>query len=240
MITRGNLLAVAVLLVGGLLAGCGDDSEPASEAKAPTTAASSAAPAEAPEGRLLTAELAKAALPTVDEVPGEGWVASEVPPPNASTVEPASCSPVYTEVQPDNPIYKDKVAGNAAVSFGSESPAGFSQVVVDVRSFTNAADSLLPINAGSLVDKCPSFTVIEDGEKIDTAVKKLTPIAVGDKQLAIQFSAEIQGTPAFITVVQASIGHNLVTIAHSSTIAGDPVKSYEPLVNGILKDLAAA
>ncbi|GAA3396250.1 hypothetical protein [Cryptosporangium minutisporangium] len=244
MFTRSAALAAVTCALALALTGCSNDSDPATEpaadGKASASTSPSPSPSEAPEGRLLTAAEAKAALPAVTDLPGSGWQATPIPPDSGeSKVEPASCARLWSETATDHSGYKPKIAAVESTGYGTEA-TGFTEVFFEVASWTNAADSGLPIEASSAVDECASFTVTDDESTDRMTARKLTPLALGEKQAAIQMSFTVEGTPVYLTWCQFAVGHNLISVAHGSTAAGDPQKTLEPAIRGILTDLEKA
>ncbi|WP_143175272.1 hypothetical protein [Cryptosporangium aurantiacum] len=225
------------------LTGCSDDSDSATKPAAVDQPAPSASPSpsEAPEARLLTAAEAKAALPALTDLPGSGWKATPVPAEDGdSQVEPASCAPLWNQVATDYSGYKPKIAVMENTGYTAEAPGSYTEVLFEVASWTNAADSALPIEAGASADQCASFSATEPDGTYPVTAKKLTPLALGEKQSAIQFTTTVEGITVYFSLYQFAVGHNLVSVLQSSTGADNPQTTFEPVIRGILADLKKA
>ncbi|TQS42263.1 hypothetical protein [Cryptosporangium phraense] len=231
MFTRAPSLLATALVLGVTLAGCSSNPEPIVEKTNPAPS-----PSEAPEGRLLTPAEAKAALPAVSELSGDGWTAGETPLDESDpTVEPASCKPLYVQFPTDFAGYRPKLAAKESVTFSNESSN--TQTVYEVSSWTQAPDAGLPLAAGALVDRCPSFTVTDADGTDDMTATKLKPLAIGEKRIAVQLTSQEQGTTIYLTVFEAVVGHNLIAVAQGGTEPGDPQQSFAPLIQHMLRRL---
>jgi hypothetical protein len=233
-------VATAVAL-GAALAGCGSENDATAEAEdKPSASASSAAPTEKPEGRLLTAADAKAALPAVGELPGSGWSNTPVATEESSpTVTPAKCAPVMNELSTDFGGYKPKLAAKEGVKFTNES-AGETELLFEVASWTNEADANLPLAAAELVDDCKSFSASDEGTTLEFTAEKLTPLAIGEKQTAVHLAASFQGATVHLIVHEMKVGHNLISLVQTSPDATDHAKEYQPVVEAMIADLQKA
>ena len=238
MFLRASVLVATAITLSAVLAGCGDDTEAPAKAGGDAPAASESAAAEKPEARLLTAEQAKAALPTAADLPGSGWKTAPADPDESHpTVTPASCSPVMNEISTDFLGYKSKLAAKQNVTFNNE--ASRRAVLFEVASWTNEADSALPLAAAKLADKCKSFTAAEEGVELAFTAETLTPLPIGEERTAVRLTAAYQGTKVHLTVYQAKIGHNLVSMVQTSSDAADHSSEYQPALEGIVADLKA-
>ncbi|WP_157018290.1 hypothetical protein [Cryptosporangium arvum] len=238
MLTRGPLLAVTALLVGVALSGCSsDEPEPAADVKAVESSAAEA-PAEKPEGRLLTAEQAKAALPAITAMPGSGWTAAEGDDGTQAKVTPASCAPLMNEFDSDFPGYQPKMATRQTVTFSNE--ATTTDVEFQVVSWKEAADSGLPLAAGKLVDSCKKFTASDGETALDMTAERTDPLPVGDEQIGVHFTASYQGASVYLSVFEARVGHNLLSVAVTSGDAAAKTADYKPVLDSMISELKAA
>ncbi|GAA3396251.1 hypothetical protein GCM10020369_72270 [Cryptosporangium minutisporangium] len=228
-------------LVGAALAGCGSENDSPAEAEdKPAASASAAAPADKPEGRLLTPADAKAALPTVSEMPGKGWTSTAVSTEESSpTVTPAKCAPVMNELSTDFGGYKPKLAAKEGVKFTNQA-TGQTELLFEVASWTNEADAGLPLAAAELADDCKSFTATDEGTTLEFTAERLTPLPIGEKQAAVRLTASFQGTKIYLTVFEAKIGHNLISMVQTSPESTDRANEYKPIVESIIADLQKA
>jgi hypothetical protein len=237
-----SFVVAATVALGAVLAGCGSEtgSSPDSATDNVTTSASPTAAAEPAEGRLLTPAQAKAALPAVSELTGSGWTASATPPDDEPDpkVTPASCDPLMNQISTDYAGYKPKLAAKESITFTNET-SGHTEVLFEVASWTNAADSALPLAAAELADRCKTFTGTDADISIEFTAEPLTPLKIGEKQAAVRLTAAAQGTKIHLTVFEAKVGHNLISVVQTSTNPTDQ-SEYKPLIDGILSDLGAA
>jgi len=231
---------VTALLVGVALAGCGDDSEPTSQKAAAENTAAAATPSEAPEGRLLTSQEAKAVLPAVTDLPGSGWKPSPTGADESDPkVSPESCSPVMNEISTDFLGYKSKLAAKENVTFANDT-TGQTELLFEVASWTEEADSGLPLAAAKLADQCKSFTATGEGVELKFTAETLSPLPIGDEQAAVRLTADYQGTKVYLTVFEAKIGHNLVSMVQTSPEPTDRSAEYKPILDAMLAKLKAA
>ncbi|WP_143175271.1 hypothetical protein [Cryptosporangium aurantiacum] len=237
MFTRTSLLIAAAVALSAALAGCGSENDSADTADKPATSASPTGGAEKPEGRLLTAADAKAALPAISELPGSGWTTA---PASTETTEPKvtpeKCSPVMNEISTDYTGYKSKLAARENITFTNEA-AGQTELLFEVASWTNEADSQLPLTAAQLVENCKTFSATEEGLTLEFTAETLTPLQIGEQQAAVRLAAEFQGTKIYLTVFEARIGHNLISMVQTSPDPTDKSNEYKPLVESIVTDL---
>ncbi|TQS42262.1 hypothetical protein [Cryptosporangium phraense] len=233
----GFRLATAIALFA-VLTGCDAiNDEIDAESASPSASAS---PAEARERRLLTPAEAEAALPTVSDLGGTGWTAGPSSTDDAQpTVMPARCAPLVTAIATDFPAYKSKLAANESRTFTNET-GSYTAATYEIASWTNAADSALPIDAAQVVDRCTSTLTVSlpDGTVQTFTPKRLPALPIGDKQVAMQFSASNHGVKFYLTIFEATIGHNLITVSQTTRSPDDLQKAFEPLIKGILADLA--
>jgi hypothetical protein len=250
--TRTRFLVAAAALLCTALAGCqstdSGTSTSGTDAPSPTKAASSAAAAAAPEDQLLTAEKAKAALPTAAELPA-GWtvkVVSAQDPAVASdaaklagqiTYKPAACQAFYDRVSASNAAAKAANAIQAAAVATPASGPG-TTAVFSVSSFANAADSSAPLEASKGFDACKSFTATSKLGTYSYEVSRLTPPALGDAQSSFLMTVTVSSVTVHLTVVMVQLGHNLISVVETGTSATAPVP-YEPILKAMVTKLAA-
>ncbi|MFI5956617.1 hypothetical protein [Cryptosporangium sp. NPDC051539] len=239
MFTRLSLSVATAVALAAALSGCGTISDAVADATA--SASPSPSPTEAREGRVLTSPEAKSALPVLTDLTGSGWKpGTPTADDDQPSVTPAECAPLVTATSADFPDYKSKLAVREEVTFTNES-SGYTDLNFEVASWTNAADSALPIDASALIDKCTSTITgtYADGTVQTITAKRLTPLPLGDKQVAMQFYATNSGVTVYLSVFEATFGHNLITAVQTSTSSEDPQKTFEPVINGIIADLSA-
>ncbi|GAA0282721.1 hypothetical protein GCM10009539_83420 [Cryptosporangium japonicum] len=142
------------------------------------------------------------------------------------------------EFSTDYPGYKPKLATKQTITFTKDS-AGQNAVAFEVTSWKQAADSGLPLAAGQLVDSCQKFTASDEEMAIDFTAERVAPIAIGEKQTAVRLTATYQGASVHLTVYEAQVGHNLISMTVSSPEPTDQSAEYKPLLDGIITKLQA-
>lgn len=197
---------------------------------------------------MLTAEKAKAALPTASELPA-GWTVKVVSgqdpavTSNAAklagqiTYKPAACQAFYDKLSANDAAAKAANATKAAAVATPGSGYG-TTAVFSVSSFANAADSSAPLAASKGFDACKSFTASSKLGTYSYEVSRLTPPALGDAQSAFLMTMTVSSVTVHVTVVMVQVGHNLISAVETGTSATAPVP-YEPILKAMVTKLAA-
>ncbi|MFG1923087.1 hypothetical protein [Cryptosporangium sp. NPDC048952] len=230
------LVAVCVLLAGcagqppvvdRLVAGTG-----LAQASATPTASASVA-AEPRDGRLLTPEQARSALPDIRELPGTGWDSPASGEDLATPTKPAECSQVGRRgpaVQRAEPTVLESIV------YRTQSPP-----VVDAKffigSWTNAADGFDVDDATALAKRCAKFTAFGNGKEYPVIVEQLEPPPIGEKQFAVRMTVVGDG---YLTIFWSRTGHDMVQMSVIHNTTDDQLTPFRSVLESIDKDLAAA
>jgi hypothetical protein len=233
---------VLLVVLSLLAAGCGGQSpvverivageRPSADASgAPRPSASP--PAEAREGRRLTPEQARSALPDEAELPGTGWEAPPSTDDNAPPTKPAECiqvgrrGPATQRAEPEvleSVTYRTKERTALDAKFF-------------IASWPDAADGFDVDRAAALVSRCRTFTANGGGKDFPVTVERLTAPPIGEKQFAVRLT--VVGD-ADLTIFWARVGHNMVQLSIIHQTAADQLTPFRPVLESIVKDLAAA
>lgn len=208
------LLAVAV---AASVAGCSllEDDPPA---RADTVAGDETPAADAGSGDTLTAEQAKAALLTIEDLP-TGWSADESadedePEP---TTKPARCAAVFAGLDEQEPKAEAKAAFTSGGSIIEHTVRSWDGDAADLVKQTTAAFS-----------KCKKFTSIDaDGSEATFRMSKLSFPNVGDRTLAMRANSSLDGVDVVLDLIFVGEGKTtfLLTAGGLAPLPGDDLEA---------------
>ncbi|MFD7442218.1 hypothetical protein [Streptomyces sp. NPDC059909] len=179
-------LAVSALFLTTACGGSSDDSSAKKPAGQDKAAQDTTKKDDAASAVPLTAAQMKAATVEVKDLPS-GWKTDK--PTAPATDAPKADKP---ECQPIADLMADEVPGatmgtNADFSLESDSTLLSQQVLT--YSGAGAADWVKSI--GSAAETCTSFTIEQEGEKLEIKVEKLTDPQIGESSSALRMNIEI-------------------------------------------------
>lgn len=188
-------------------------------------------------GRLLTADEAEAALPTMQQMP-KGWSRD---PDNedddddemGDDVEPERCQAVFDALETDD----EDPAVSAERAFEQDDFGPF--VTVEVQSY----DEELPDGRfGDVVDvleDCPEWTSTDDeGTKTEFQASGLDFPNLGEESLALALEATSEGWPFTMDMVIIRAGHNLVTAMHMAIGGKSDAELLEQVARTTMENLS--
>ena len=214
-----RLLAPAAAVVGALgLVACGGSDDP--QPPMSSSAASSSAQAgeettpemlDKPEQQQVDAATAKAALPTIEDMPDDGWgidisTFSDEP----ITFDPAVCADVELASQVARTFDDEHRKVDEAARFSTPQSRGGLITATYVDSFDAPFPTSILDAAGEHVTDCATYTWTKSGSTSTRHVKAISVPPLGDRSFGVRLWSD--GSDSFTDRLYVRSGHNLVTV----------------------------
>jgi hypothetical protein len=218
------------------------DTETESETDTDTSAPDSDDAPDEAAGRLLTAEEARAALPTVADLP-TGWsvdpeatVTSDGDEGDDSDTiyEPAACRDIFDSLDTDT--FQDSATEeNADFSAGALGPF----LGVTIASYDEAfPEDTFSQLVGALA-QCPEFTTTDtDGTTTDFSAQPLSFPNLGDETVALRLNATSEELSFGFDLVGVRVGNNVITLGQIAVGGAADASVLEDVARGTLERLA--
>lgn len=208
---------VAALIL--MTAACGEPTAPSestsSVATSEPTAASEAL--ERPEQQQVDVATARAALPTLEDLP-KGWVVNESPVSHAErTYDPPECAAVEFRSAEAQTFKKAHLEVEERVAYSEWTQDVAAQLAVTLYSFSEPFPTTLLDLAGERLGDCSAYERTIDGEERSWATQALTTPTVGDRALGIRYTADADGAGRVTDELTVRSGHNLIVVKYLPT-----------------------
>lgn len=234
----------AVAVIGALgLAACGGEEPPPPTSSAVTGSEASETSPESldkPEQQQVDAETAKAALPTVEDMPDDEWLVdistfSDDP----ITYDPAVCADVELGSQEARTFDDEHRTVNEPARF-SKSLGNYNNLITAtyVESFDAPYPTAFFDAAGEHVTDCGTYTWTKGGSSSTRHVQAISVPQLGDRSFGLRLTSD--GGDDYTDRLYVRSGHNLITVMMLSTDEHYDGELMTQYAQGILDELNAA
>ena len=242
-----RLAPIAALSLALTLAACGDSDDPP-----PTETSTAASPQgdggesgeeakqeenlDKPEQQQIDSATAKAALPTVEDMPGDGWgidvsTFSTDPP----KYDPAGCAAVELDNDEDRAFTKDHRKVKENIRFSRSNGDNLEITAVYIDSYDEPYPLSVFDAAGEQVTSCESYRWQRGNGDTTRHVKPLSTPAVGDRAFAVRLTSD--GSPGATDRLYVRSGHNVLTIMGEGDDDGSDGTLLADIAQDILDEL---
>ncbi|KRE38812.1 hypothetical protein ASG73_00085 [Janibacter sp. Soil728] len=213
--TTRLLVPVAAVVVAVGLAACGgtDVPPPTSPPSSSTSATDEVTPEtlDRPEQQQVDAATAKAALPTLEDMPDDGWAIDiSTFGDDPVTYDPAVCADVELDSQEARTFEDQHRKVNEAARFSTPQSHGGLITATYVESFDAPYPTSLLDAAGEHVTDCATYTWTKNASSSTRHVKAISVPALGDRSFGLRLSSG--ESESYTDRLYVRSGHNLITV----------------------------
>ena len=229
---RATRLAAPLLVAGSLLlAACGDEPEPppestTQEGQVPTE--TSPEVLDKPEQQQVDATTAQEALPTLDDMPDDGWAIDSSTFSDAPiSYEPAECADVEFDSQAANAFTDEHRVVREQARFSKYIGDGNLITATYIESHDEPYPTSLLDAAGQHVTDCGTYTHTQNDYTTTRHVEAISVPPLGDRSFGLRLTSD--GLNSYTDRLYVRSGHNLIIVmvlSREETYDGELMTSY--------------